>query len=91
MNIYFEFSLPFSNTESVRDIQFSPHINHYFAAGTENGNVQFWDMRRPDRTENQFTEHSGPVFALDWHPEYRLWIATASRDRTIKVSYKHSK
>ncbi|KAJ4434158.1 hypothetical protein ANN_16478 [Periplaneta americana] len=74
----------YSNTESVRDVQFSPHIHHAFAAVSENGNVQLWDLRRPDRCYHQFTAHSGPVFACDWHPEV-TWLATASRDKTIKV------
>jgi WD40 repeat protein len=77
----------FSNTESVRDVQFSPHLHHVFAAVSENGNVQLWDLRRPDRCYHQFTAHSGPVFACDWHPEV-TWLATASRDKTIKVETK---
>ncbi|KAJ8878271.1 hypothetical protein PR048_018848 [Dryococelus australis] len=75
----------YSNTESVRDVQFSPHKHHVFAAVSENGNVQLWDMRRPERWNHQFTAHSGPVFACDWHPE-TPWLATASRDKTIKAS-----
>ncbi|KAK7793188.1 hypothetical protein R5R35_012832 [Gryllus longicercus] len=74
----------YSNTESVRDVQFSPHQHNAFAAVSENGNVQLWDLRRSDRCYHQFTAHSGPVFACDWHPEVP-WIATASRDKTIKV------
>lgn len=74
----------YSNTESVRDVQFSPHQHNVFAAVSENGNVQLWDLRRHERCVHQFTAHSGPVFACDWHPEVP-WIATASRDKTIKV------
>ncbi|KAF4520935.1 hypothetical protein B566_EDAN008910 [Ephemera danica] len=74
----------YSKTESVRDVQFSPHQLHSFAAVSENGNVQQWDLRRPERCLSQFTAHSGPVFACDWHPE-TCWLATASRDKTIKV------
>lgn len=73
-----------SNTESVRDVQFSPHMPHMFSAVSENGNVQLWDIRRPDKCQHQFTAHSGPIFACDWHPEI-TWLATASRDKTIKV------
>ncbi|CAH0555579.1 unnamed protein product [Brassicogethes aeneus] len=73
-----------SNTESVRDVQFSPHNPFAFAAVSDNGSVQLWDIRKPDRLQQQFTAHSGPVFACDWHPE-ASWLATASRDRTIKV------
>ncbi|XP_034949561.1 GATOR complex protein WDR24 [Chelonus insularis] len=74
----------YSNTESVRDVEFSPHQQHTFAAVSENGHVQQWDLRRPDRYFQHFTAHSGPIFACDWHPE-TSWLATASRDKTIKV------
>lgn len=46
-------------------------------------------MRRPDRVEKQFTAHGGPIFALDWHPEVKTWIATAGRDKTIKVGVRN--
>ncbi|KAK9496547.1 hypothetical protein O3M35_013172 [Rhynocoris fuscipes] len=74
----------YSNTESVRDVQFSPHSHISFASVSENGNVQTWDVRRPDKPVLQFAAHSGPIFACDWHPE-TSWLATASRDKTIKV------
>lgn len=76
----------FSNTESVRDVQFCPQQPYTFAAVSENGHVQQWDMRKPDRYFQHFTAHSGPIFACDWHPE-ATWLATASRDKTIKVYY----
>lgn len=84
--VWFSILLFFSNTESVRDVQFCPHLPHTFAAVSENGHVQQWDMRRPDRYFQHFTAHSGPIFACDWHPE-STWLATASRDKTIKVLY----
>ncbi|CAH0389675.1 unnamed protein product [Bemisia tabaci] len=74
----------YSNTESVRDVQFCPHSTPIFAAVSENGSVQQWDLRKPERHVFQFSAHSGPVFACDWHPEHS-WLATASRDKTIKV------
>ncbi|XP_056635992.1 GATOR complex protein WDR24 isoform X2 [Diorhabda sublineata] len=74
----------YSNTESVRDVQFSPHSPYAFSAVSDNGSVQLWDIRKPEKYQQQYTAHSGPVFACDWHPEV-TWLATASRDRTIKV------
>lgn len=65
-------------------MQFCPHSPHTFAAVSENGHVQQWDLRKPDRYFQHFTAHSGPIFACDWHPE-TTWLATASRDKTIKV------
>lgn len=75
-----------SLSESVRDVQFCPHQHFSFAAVQENGYVQLWDLRRTDRFERQFAAHSGPVFSCDWHPEERNLIATAGRDKTIKVN-----
>ncbi|KAK6165695.1 hypothetical protein SNE40_022574 [Patella caerulea] len=75
-------------SESVRDIQFCPHIGSgyfMFAAAYDNGNIQLWDMRRQDRCIKQFPAHTGPAFSLDWHPEEKDWLATAGRDKMIKV------
>ena len=55
----------------MRDVQFSIRDYFTFAATFENGNVQLWDIRRPDRYERMFTAHNGPVFCCDWHPEDR--------------------
>ena len=74
-----------SNTESVRDVQFNPHGYWQFSAVSETGKVQLWDIRRPDRCERQWPAHNNHVFACDWHPEIRNQLATAGRDKTIKV------
>lgn len=42
-------------------------------------------MRNTSRWERQFTGHTGPAFSIDWHPEDKNWIASAGRDRQIKV------
>ncbi|XP_046545401.1 GATOR complex protein WDR24-like, partial [Haliotis rubra] len=72
-------------SESVRDVQFCPNSYFTFGATYDNGNVQIWDMRRPDRYESVFTAHSGPVFSHDWHPEDKNWMATAGRDKLIRL------
>ncbi|XP_032814997.2 GATOR2 complex protein WDR24 isoform X2 [Petromyzon marinus] len=72
-------------SESVRDVQFSPRDCFSFAATFENGNVQLWDIRRSDRAERMFTAHNGPVFTCDWHPDERGWLATGGRDKLVKV------
>ncbi|XP_023172030.1 GATOR complex protein WDR24 isoform X1 [Drosophila hydei] len=74
----------FSNSESVRDLKFSPHSPNVFSAVSENGTVQLWDMRKWDKCMVQFTAHSGPIYTCDWHPT-RNWLATGSRDKQIKV------
>ncbi|XP_052853922.1 GATOR complex protein WDR24 isoform X2 [Drosophila gunungcola] len=74
----------FCNSESVRDVKFSPHTQNIFSAVSENGTVQLWDMRKWDKCMVQFTAHYGPVYTCDWHPT-RNWLATGSRDKQIKV------
>ncbi|XP_017846940.1 GATOR complex protein WDR24 isoform X2 [Drosophila busckii] len=74
----------FSNSESVRDLKFSPHSQNMFSAVSENGTVQIWDLRKIDKCMVQFTAHSGPIYTCDWHPT-RNWLATGSRDKQIKV------
>ncbi|GAB1601164.1 GATOR complex protein WDR24 isoform X2 [Argonauta hians] len=82
-----EVSMNFSAKESVRDVQFCPQSSGScrFAAGLENGIVQEWDIRRPDRPEREITAHTGPVFTLDWNTMDKNWLATGGRDRAIKV------
>ncbi|XP_055857530.1 GATOR complex protein WDR24 isoform X1 [Episyrphus balteatus] len=74
----------FSNSESVRDVKFSPHATNIFSAVSENGTVQLWDLRKSDKCILQFTAHSGPIYTCDWHPT-KNWLATGSRDKQIKV------
>ena len=88
-SVFLQFFLS-SNVESVRDVQFNPHQCFNFAAVSENGTVQLWDLRRQDRCEKQFTAHSGPVFACDWHPENKTWLATAGRDKAVKVCFENN-
>ena len=49
------------------------------------GNVQIWNLRKADHYEKQFTAHSGPVFSCDWHLDDQRYLATAGRDKTIKI------
>jgi len=72
-------------TGSIRSVQFHPTQRDSFAAACESGNVQLWDMKKPDHYNNQFTAHTGPVYTLHWHPEDRFWLATGGRDKAIKV------
>ncbi|XP_055380424.1 GATOR complex protein WDR24 [Condylostylus longicornis] len=74
----------FSNTEGVRDVKFSLHHTNNFAAVSENGIVQLWDIRKPDKWILNYTAHSQPVYTCDWHPT-KNWLATGSRDKNIKV------
>lgn len=73
-------------SESVRDVQFSVRDYFTFASTFENGNVQLWDIRRPDRCERMFTAHNGPVFCCDWHPEDRCGMGCRGQQVHSKLS-----
>ena len=75
----------FATNAEVRDVQWSPHNRHAFAAGLENGMTQIFDVRQAKRHLALFQAHQGPVYAVEWHPEERGVLATGGRDRAIKV------
>lgn len=72
-------------SESVRDLQFSPHKPNSFISVQDNGYIQLYDLRKKDRYEHCFPGHNGPIFACDWHPDQSEIVATAGRDMSIKV------
>lgn len=72
-------------SESIRDLQFSPHKANIFIAVQDNGYIQQFDIRKKDKSEQSFPGHNGPIFACDWHPEQSDIAATAGRDMSIKV------
>lgn len=72
-------------SESVRDLQFSPHRTNTFIAVQDNGYVQLYDLRKKDKFEQCFPGHNGPILACDWHPVHSDVVATAGRDMSIKV------
>eukprot|EP00057_Strongylocentrotus_purpuratus_P020761 XP_011675235.1 PREDICTED: WD repeat-containing protein 24 [Strongylocentrotus purpuratus] len=72
-------------SECIRDVQCSPHQYFILAATLDNGHIQFWDYRVPDKVLLDFPGHNGPAFNLDWHPEESKWIATCGRDKIIKI------
>ncbi|CAK9302039.1 unnamed protein product [Gordionus sp. m RMFG-2023] len=75
----------FSNSESVRDVNFNPFDNFIFVAGQENGTIQLWDLRNTNISLREFSAHNGPAFSCEWHPQEKNILASAGRDKFIKV------
>jgi len=48
-------------------------------------NGRYLKIKTVSRCEKHWPAHSSLVFACDWHPEQRNWLATGGRDKTIKV------
>ena|SRR3990167_2818039 len=71
----------------IRDVQIHPfHIN-YCASANDNGIIHFWDIRQTGKEalKQYITGHQGVIFSIDWHHTYGNLLATAGRDRLIKV------
>ena len=47
--------------------------------------LKLWDTRVPNSPLNHYMGHNGPTFAIDWHPEEKTWVASAGRDKMVKV------
>lgn len=78
----------FKGMDSVRDVKICPHAyprDNYFAASFDNGTVQIWDRRQQDSPLKSFQVHSGPAYSCSWHPDTDSWLASAGRDKTIKI------
>eukprot|EP01113_Clastostelium_recurvatum_P037956 TRINITY_DN5607_c0_g1_i1.p1 TRINITY_DN5607_c0_g1~~TRINITY_DN5607_c0_g1_i1.p1 ORF type:complete len:829 (-),score=148.05 TRINITY_DN5607_c0_g1_i1:31-2517(-) len=74
-----------ARSESVRDVAFSPRYPNFFAAAFDNGTVQTWDLRRPDKCLQKIMAHQGLVLAIDWHPVDKDRLASSGRDRMVKI------
>ena len=73
-------------SDAVRDIKWSPHLEHVFAAVTDSGCLFVYDVRVPVRPYLRAAVHSGEATTVDWHPKWRYTLATGGgRDRSVKV------
>ncbi|CAD5226921.1 unnamed protein product [Bursaphelenchus xylophilus] len=75
--------------DTIRDVMFGldTQSQDMFVTGDDSGAVRFWDIRRSDRCLKETLAHQGPVSAVSLNPtlEYRHLIATAGRDRYVRV------
>jgi WD40 repeat protein len=46
---------------------------------------QLWDMRMPGACEQKIQAHQGPAYTVAWHPTRRNVLASAGRDKVIRV------
>jgi WD40 repeat protein len=73
-------------SEAVRDIQWSPFYEHYFALVTTSGSLIVYHKSVTVRALVKLTAHSGDAATLDWHPHEKHIVATGgASDRSVKV------
>ena len=72
------------NNEGIRDLRWSPTDGFEFAAGTDNGVIQRWDIRNPNAPLLKINAHEKTCHSIDWHPAGR-YLASGGSDKTVKV------
>ena len=72
-------------SDSIRDLRWSPTDGVEFAFGTDSGVIQRWDFNAPKIHKLKIMAHNNKTcHAIDWHPDGKH-LMSAGSDRTIKV------
>ncbi|KAL8686943.1 MAG: hypothetical protein Q9218_006747 [Villophora microphyllina] len=72
------------NNEGIRDLRWSPTEGVEFAAGTDNGVIQRWDLQKPNAPLLKINAHEKTCFSIDWHPDGKH-LASGGADKNLKV------
>ena len=72
------------NNEGIRDIKWSPRDAVEFAAGTDNGVVQRWDIRKQTSPLLKINAHEKTCHTIDWHSDGKH-LASGGADKNVKV------
>lgn len=71
-------------SDSVRDVKWSPTDGVDFAFGTDSGWVQIWDMRNLKQPKIKIPAHATACTSVDWHPDGKH-VASAGLEKLIRV------
>jgi hypothetical protein len=71
-------------SDSVRDVKWSPTDGVDFAFGTDSGWVQIWDMRNLKQPKIKIPAHAHACTSVDWHPDGKH-VASAGLEKLIRV------
>lgn len=72
------------NNEGIRDLRWSPTEGVEFAAGTDNGVIQRWDLQKPNVPLLKLNAHEKTCYSIDWHPDGKH-LVSGGADKNIKV------
>ena len=72
------------NSDAVRDLRWSPTNAMEFAAATDGGVVQRWDIRKENAPLLKISAHEKACQTVDWHPDGKH-IVSAGADKNVKV------
>jgi hypothetical protein len=71
-------------SDTVRDVKWSPTVGTEFAFATDNGTVQKWEYRNTKGPVLRINAHDSNCRAIDWHPDGKH-LMSAGIDRLVKV------
>ena len=66
----------FKLKEGVRTALWDPLNASQFAAATEGGIIQIWDVRATGSCVHKTQAHQGPIYTMSWHPTHKNRLAT---------------
>ncbi|KAL9601809.1 MAG: hypothetical protein Q9219_002299 [cf. Caloplaca sp. 3 TL-2023] len=72
------------NNEGIRDLRWSPTEGVEFAAGTDNGVIQRWELQKPNVPLLKLNAHEKTCYSIDWHPDGKH-LASGGADKNIKI------
>ena len=72
------------NNEGIRDLRWSPTDGMEFAAGTDNGVIQRWDLRKANAPLLKINAHEKTCNSVDWHPDGKH-LVSGGADKSVKV------
>ena len=72
------------NNEGIRDLRWSPTDGVEFAAGTDNGVIQRWDLRKVNAPLLKINAHEKTCHSVDWHPDGKH-LVSGGADKSVKV------
>lgn len=73
-----------SNSESVRDVRWSPTKGVEFIACTESGMIQQWDILQSGKPILRFKAHAKACRAIDWHPDGKH-VVSGGADKVVNT------
>ena len=72
------------NSNSIRDLKWSPTNGVEFAFCTDNGTIQRWDFRYDKNPQLRINAHIKQCCSIDWHPDGK-YLVSGGQDKNIKI------
>lgn len=72
------------HNEGIRDLRWSPMNGVEFAAGTDNGVIQRWDLRKTKAPILKVNAHEKTCHSIDWHPDGKH-LLSGGADKMVNV------